>query len=272
MKLKEIPSSLYHSLRLLSKSAKGLKKRKKETIPIIVSLTSIPSRLRTLEIVIRSILNQDISPKKIVLWLNNDLKKSIPNRLQKLMGDIFEIRFSELNCSHRKLIHSLEVFPDEIIVTCDDDLIYDQQWLSLMYTEHLKHPDRIIAFYTRYIVYQNGILQPYKKWVYNSEVPRDSKFVIPVGSSGVLYPPNKLNKKVTDEHLFMQLAPKADDLWFKAMSLLNGTVCYQPVQICKEPIPIMGTQFISLKKDNVKGDKNRTQWLALTEYFKLPMP
>ncbi len=272
MKLKEIPSSLYNSFILLSEPTKRLKKRKKETIPVIVSLTSIPSRLRTLEIVIRSILNQDRSPKKIVLWLNSDLKKSIPNRLQLLTGDIFEIRFSELNCSHRKLIHSLEIFPEEIIITCDDDLIYNQQWLSLMYAEHLKHPDRIIAFYTRYITYQNGILQPYKNWVYNSEAPRDSKFVIPVGSSGVLYPPNKLNKKVTDEHLFMQLAPKADDLWFKAMSLLNGTVCYQPVQICKEPIPIMGTQFISLKKDNVKGDKNRTQWIALTEYFNLPMP
>jgi hypothetical protein len=272
MKLKEISPSIYHSLILLSTPVQRLKKRKTVTLPVIVSLTSIPSRLRTLEIVIRSVLNQDVSPKKIVLWLNNDLKPQIPKRLERLTGDIFEIKYSGLNCSHRKLIHSLELFKDDIIITCDDDLIYNRHWLSLIYTEHQKQPEKIIALRTRYISYEHGVLLPYKQWVSTSEVVSDPKFIIPVGSSGVLYPPNCLDNKVTEVDLFLKLAPKADDLWFKAMSLLKGTVSFQPEKTGKEPIPIVGTQFISLKKENVKGDKNRSQWLALTAFFKLPMP
>ena len=38
-----------------------------------------------------------------------------------------------------------------------------------------------------------------------------------------MYPPDSLYKDVLNENLFMQLAPKADDIWFWAMALLNNT-------------------------------------------------
>ena len=84
---------------------------KKEEIPVIVSLTSIPSRLSTLHLTIRSLLNQDKRPKKIILWLHHSLKKEIPKNLAALENDLFEIMYSDLICSHRKLIHSLTLFP-----------------------------------------------------------------------------------------------------------------------------------------------------------------
>jgi len=63
------------------------------------------------------------------------------------------------------------------------------------------------------------------------------------------------------------LAPKADDLWFKAMEILKGTRVRLSSRIVPEPIPIAGTQKISLKKENVDEDKNSRQWAALEEYF-----
>jgi hypothetical protein len=67
------------------------------------------------------------------------------------------------------------------------------------------------------------------------------------------------------------LAPKADDLWFKAMELRQST----PVRLCTklvpEPIPIIGTQSFSLKKENVDRDLNVDQWQNLSDYFKLPV-
>ena len=270
MKLKEIPSSIYHSLRLHCISVDKLKTGNSEIVPVIVSLTSIPSRLKTLHLVIRSLLDQNVTPKKIVLWLHNDLKKSLPKQLQLLTGSIFEIRFSSFTCSHRKLVHSLEAFPKDTIITCDDDLIYRKDWLKLFYKAHLKNTRVILANQTRYIGYtENGELLSYKQWSHVNSEEFNQKAVIPIGAGGVLYPPESLDKRATDSELFLKLTPKADDLWFKAMALLKGTDSFLVDKRPKSPIPIFGSQKQSLKKTNIGQDKNRIQWLAVSTYFEI---
>jgi len=72
-----------------------------------------------------------------------------------------------------------------------------------------------------------------------------------------------------DRVTFMKLAPKADDHWFKAMSLLKGTESRQLPVRPKEPIPVISTQEIALKKENVALDKNTEQWQALEDHFGL---
>ena len=115
---KELPPSLFHSLRLSLIPRSKLLSVRKEQLPVIVSLTSIPARFKRLHLVIRSLLTQSHHPKKIVLWINDEIKDKIPEKLLKLQGEIFQICYSPLNCSHRKLIHSLEKYPGEIIITC----------------------------------------------------------------------------------------------------------------------------------------------------------
>jgi len=270
MKLKEIPLSIYNSLKLSALSIKSLHAKSNEIIPVIVSLTSIPERLQTLHLTIRSILNQDVKPKKIILWLHHSLKNEIPSSLGILQNDLFEISFSELTCSHRKLVHSLELFPDDIIITCDDDMMYRSNWLRLLYSEHLKNSDTIIANQTRYIKYtEQGEILPYKNWVLESGMIFNHAAVIPIGAEGVLYPPKKLSAKTTDAELFLDLTPKADDLWFKVMSLLEGTNSVLAQKRAKTAIPIIGSQKHSLKKTNIGSDKNRLQWLAVTDHFNI---
>ncbi|MEK6154823.1 zinc-binding alcohol dehydrogenase [Flavobacteriaceae bacterium 3-367] len=272
MKIKEIPVSIFHTLKLLSLSATKLRLNEKKEVPVIVSLTSIPSRLGLVHLVIRSLMDQEVRPKKIVLWLNKTLKDSIPKKLGKLEGDLFEIRFSALECSHRKLIHSLDAFPSEIIITCDDDLIYRRNWLRLLFEAHQDHPNRILANQTRYISYdQQGKLLPYKQWIYRGGTPFNADAVLPLGAGGVLYPPGTLLDKTGDIDLFMDLAPKADDLWFKAMSYLKGTTSSNAGNAPKKPIPIMGSQVQSLKKQNVDQDKNRSTWEAVSAHFEIDL-
>src|SRR5690554_7100194 len=115
------------------------------TVPIVVSLTSIPSRLGTIHLTIRSLLAQSVVPKKIILWLHEDLKNKLPKTLSGLQSDCFEINYVRLTCSHRKLIHSIKKYPDSIIVTSDDDLMYEETWLERLYATHEKHPEDIIA-------------------------------------------------------------------------------------------------------------------------------
>ncbi|MFS4467376.1 glycosyltransferase family A protein [Maribacter sp. 2210JD10-5] len=268
--IKELPISLFTRCLLTLMPLSKLKRVKSTQVPVIVSLTSIPSRIRTLHLVIRSLLNQDTSPKKIVLWLNENLKPVIPKKLKKLEGDLFEIKYSQLTCSHRKLIHSLQEFPNEIIVTCDDDLMYRRNWISLLYKEHQKFPENIIANQTSHINFDDSNKPlPFKKWRKEFINKFNPKALVPIGAWGILYPPNSLHQETTNIILFLKYAPKADDLWFKAMAILNNTISRQAENVPKEPIPIGGTQKIALKRDNLGLDKNTLQWAKLEEKYSL---
>ena len=90
---------------------------------------------------------------------------------------------------------------------------------------------------------------------------------MPIGYGGVLYPPHTLFHEVQNRDLFLRLTPRADDLWFKAMSYLAGTQTRRSSQPGQKPIPILGSQKISLQKTNVKKDGNFVQWLALSEHY-----
>lgn len=93
--------------------------------------------------------------------------------------------------------------------------------------------------------------------------------IVPIGAWGILYPPQSLSPQVTNHGLYMELAPKADDLWFKAMAVLAGTESVQAMNPPAEPIPIGGTQKVALKKENLNLDKNSVQWNAISRHFDL---
>ncbi|WP_421806798.1 zinc-binding alcohol dehydrogenase [Flagellimonas sp.] len=269
MKVKEIPVSLFHQAKLSWQSQRKLIANKKQ-VPVIVSLASIPSRLGIVHLTIRSILNQDVLPEKIVLWLHEDLKESIPKSLNVMVGDLFSIKYADYFSSHRKLVEPLKLYPNKIIVTCDDDMMYRKNWLSKLYQAHENHPDHIVANQTRCITYSSdGELLSYKAWKPDESGCKNPLLTLPIGAGGTLYPPDSMDKTVFNQELFLQLTPKADDLWFKAMGLLKGTKSIQAQNSGKEPIPIWGSQKVSLKKGNIGMDKNRTQWQALTDHFQL---
>ncbi len=272
MKLKEIPKSVFHSLRLRSLPAEKLKAGRGEAAPVVVTLTSIPSRMGRVDLVIRSLLDQDLPPAKIILWLPEALRGPLPRQLASLVGERFEIAYTPLTCPHKKLIHTLERYPDLPAVTCDDDMIYSRLWLRELYEAHLRNPQCITGHQLRCIRYgADGSLLPYKEWVLpKGELP-NPRALLAVGAGGVLYPPGALDPRVQESALFLELCPRADDLWFKAMALLAGTCVQGTPGKSGEPIPIFGSQKTSLKKTNIGQDGNRSQWLQLESHFGLKL-
>ncbi len=270
MKSKFVPYSILSELKFRLLNTKKIKNFEGNEIPVIVSLTTIPFRLKRLHLVVKSLLIQTNKPKKIILWLDSSLKNKIPNNLKKLHGDIFSIEFTSLNSSHVKLVPTLEKYPNEIIATCDDDLMYDKNWLKGLYEEHLKSPKDIIAYTLRQIQYdENNNLLPYNQWKLR-DLSKPRTFLA-LGYNGILYPPNSLPKETLKDELYMKLAPKADDLWFKAMAVINNTNIKKVSTLPKDNIPIMATQKVSLKKQNVGKLKNNQQWEALVEYFNIKL-
>lgn len=263
MKVKELPFSIYHSIRLRY----GSTPMASNICPVVVSLTSIPSRLSTLDIVISSLLAQSYQPQLIVLWLNKVVKNDLPGRLTELEeSDRFEIRYCEGTRSYRKLLPSLKAFPDTVIVTCDDDLIYPDGWLAGLYRGHKQYPEKVVSQVGRLISRtEDGNLKPYKQWSFIRTKCTDDNF-LPIGYGGVLYPAGAFSKEVFNKKKYETLSANADDLWFKAMAYLNGNGSCCISEIAR-PIPIIRTQKVSLGERNIGKDANRSQWHALCEHY-----
>lgn len=268
MKLKEYLPSLLESLRVRRLNRDELVQPVADPLPVVVSMTSIPARLGILHLTVRSLLNQTRKPEKIVLWLHRDLRGTLPESLSELEGPVFETRYVDLECPHRKLIHSIAAFPDRVVVTCDDDMIYDPTWLERLYADHRQFPHSIIAHECRRIARDEaGELLPYRRWPTVRVRGINGKALIPTGYAGVLYPPGALLPEALNVELFMRLAPTADDLWFKAMSLLNGTEVRRSSAPGPKPRLIIGSQRVSLMRTNVREDSNRQQWQAICNHF-----
>lgn len=136
---------------------------------IIVSLTSYKPRINDVKYTIYSLLNQSFPPDKLILWLDED---SFPQREENLPQDLLNLEQFGLTIdwcenlrSYKKLIFALEKYPDDIIVTADDDLFYRPDWLKILYAEHVKYPDCIVAHRIhRLRLNTQGNLYPYTAW------------------------------------------------------------------------------------------------------------
>lgn len=268
---KELIPFIYQKTILDSISLKKLKSRNiRKEIPVVVSLTTIPSRIKLVHLTVKSILAQNAKPKQITLWLHEDLEKFVTQDLKNLVGEIFEICYSKIDCPHLKLIETLLKYPDLPIVTVDDDQIYSNQLLNKLYQSHLLKPDYIISTISRLIKFnEKDNPLPYQNWPYIDTFNEEDRFLLPLGVFGVLYPPNCFNAAVSDIELISKLSPKADDLWFKALSMINGTKVKIINEKVRKPTLILGTQKITLKNHNVSQDNNRIQWKYLMDHFKI---
>lgn len=202
----------------------------------IISLTSYGKRLTdTAPYSIITLLNQSIKPDRVILWVGNEDKKNIPQSMERLVEKGLEIRFCEDIKSYTKLIPALENFPEDYIITADDDVYYTKNWFELLMVEHKKNPKKIICHRAHGIkVDDNNNLLPYTQWSFDIEPSmyyehtfmsragyHMARSVFPTGVGGILYPPKCFHKDITNKELFLNLAPHADDVWFWAMAVIN---------------------------------------------------
>ncbi|MGZ6792725.1 MAG: hypothetical protein ACXVFV_07210, partial [Mycobacteriales bacterium] len=108
---------------------------------------------------------------------------------------------------------------------------------------------------------------PYSTWPHaTTSTPGGRTFLTGVG--GILYPPGSLDPRVADVGSAMRLCPTADDVWFKAMSLLNGRGCRVVRDGFLELAPT-ARRGPSLLSVNVGEGRNDQQISAVAAHFGL---
>lgn len=215
----------------------GLNLEEKRTKKIIVSLTSFPERIPDIHFCIYSLLTQDFKPDMVVLWL---AEEQFPNKEADLSDELLGLKKNGLTIKwchdirpYKKLIPALKEFPNDYIVTVDDDIFYHSNWLKNIWNQYNKSPNTIIACRARRLnLKSDGLIDSYSNWNIINEKNESSFLNFPTGAGGVLYFPNALCEKVFDESLFLKLCPSGDDIWFWAMAILNKT----KITVIEKPI------------------------------------
>lgn len=188
---------------------------------VIVSLTSYKPRINDVKYTIYSLLNQTFPPDKLILWLDEDSfpqrEKNLPRELLKLKSFGLTIDWCENLRPYKKFIPALEKYPDDIIVTADDDIFYRPDWLKILYDEHTENPDCIVAHYNNRIRIDNlGEIYPFSSW-HHLFTPAPSSMPAFANSAGtgegLLLKKEFLHHDILKRELFLELAPIDDEIW-----------------------------------------------------------
>ncbi len=201
----------------------------KRSPQLVVSLTSYPPRIPRIQYTIYSLLKQTMKPDEIVLWLAEEQfpnrEADLPAALLQLVDHGLSIKYCKDIKSYKKLIPALKEYPEDIIVTVDDDAYYMPTMLASLFSSYEKNKNAVHGHSGHIIkLLKNDMPANYLNWnsgvSFRETMPSFRNFVVGVG--GVLYPPNVLHQDILREDLFMQIAPTSDDVWFWGMTVLNG--------------------------------------------------
>jgi hypothetical protein len=168
-----------------------------------------------------------VKPKHIYLTLGRDEFPSnsyIPSQLRDLEGDRFTIQFADAtHHSYDKYIHLPDQTGDVCII--DDDVIYKPIMLELLLSARQKHSKEVVANRAHQIGLpaDGSHITPYKTWRQEVVCLEPSYQLLPTGAGGVLYPGTVItSEEAKNKELLLALAPYADDIWLKVVSLLHG--------------------------------------------------
>ncbi len=195
---------------------------------IIASLTTFPDRINTVSKTISTLLKQTLKPDILILWLANEQfpskEEELPNELLKLKDFGLTIKWCDDIRSYKKLIPALKEFPDDIVITFDDDVYYPFDTVEKLYNSYLEYPNCIHTNRVRrFFIKNNEIMSKTAADMYWVKF-NDCSFLNKItGCGGVLYPPHSLCDKVLNEEEFERIVPTQDDVWFWAMAVLNNT-------------------------------------------------
>lgn len=199
----------------------GLNPGETRPIPIVASLTTFPARIESVALTIKSLMDQSMKPDKIVLYLGEDVRE-VPDSLEQLKPYGLEIHFVPGNLKpHKKYFYALEEYPEAILITADDDIMYDRRFIEVLYACHLRNPGAVVAHRVHKMLKQDVELLPYAEWSYEDwSMPNKPSFsLFATGCAGVLYPPGSICRSSNDLQDIVEYCLNADDVWLKFKEL-----------------------------------------------------
>lgn len=231
---------------------------------VIVSLTSFPARIHKVYYAIKSLMLQTYKADEIILWLSESQfpERKLPENFKYLTDRGLTIRWCDDLRSHKKYFYILqEQKSDEVVITYDDDLIYEKDSIEKLVKSHERYPDCIICNRGHEIVFnEDGSLTEYKNWSIHSPigVSEPTLYLVPSTGNGCLYPYGAMPPVTFDWEKAKANAYSADDIWMRFCSLSNNVKVVKTLETIAILVNVWGSQKERLTQLNdINGENQR---------------
>lgn len=235
------------------------------TARVAVSMTSYGQRLEIVAHALESIAAGSVLPSRLILWVDEpDFNVSAYPMLRRLKDRGLEILPCEDLGPHKKYFPYCREFAGNglALALADDDLMYPHRWLEGLLSaggqEHIGgyRAHRIATDPT------SGGITPYNTWK-PASVDSASHANFLTGGAGVLLPPRFQMVLRDNGTAFLELAPRADDIWLNALAIRNG-YRRRVVDAAGQHLTVYPqSQEHALHNENVSEGKNDTQLAAV---------
>lgn len=199
---------------------------KKDKKMVIVSMTTIPKRKDRLMDNLPALLNQSYKFDKLIINIDDNLSDEDYKWYDALLEKDSRIEINKAEAKWRscnKLLPTLKKYPEDIIITLDDDIFYPEDTVKELVEWHEKEPECIISHEINplnikddYVSYDNAydVMLMQKEW---------GKYF----SNCALFPPHVFDgTDLYDYDKMMECTNGThDELWFWVQSTLNGVQC-----------------------------------------------
>ena len=242
---------------------------------VIVSLTTIPSRIDKVWITIESLLRQTYKPDQIILWLAEDEAATVelPEQLKNQIKRGMTIRYCENLKSYKKFYYTMKENPNAYVVTVDDDVIYAETMIEELIKTYKKNPKCIICHRSHLIKKRSFGCVSYDSWIKyenREDIGNDAAYTnFFTGCAGIFFPVFLLDKRVLDKEVFMKLAPTADDVWLNFMCWVSNLRIKNTEGILGNLIYISDFSRNGLAVQNVIQKKNDLQIKAVLDHLNI---
>ncbi len=206
---------------------------------IIVTLTTIPSRVKSLQPVIDNIIKQSLPPDRIELYIPKEYKKrsfssidpyDFPNGCDIIYCD-------EDYGPATKILPAIQKYKNQnvTLIYCDDDRLYDEDWIKRLVYMSEQYPNSCISengfslAWLFFKLWQKQLRIRYKLlrilslgiWNPKRKMPSENEgfYDIAEGFGGVLIKPHFFPSEVFD---IPDILWTVDDIWLSGMMEKNG--------------------------------------------------
>ena len=187
---------------------------------VIISLTSYKDRLPMIWLTLSTLKKQTRKADKIILNVWEGDLQYIPFILKHDIekGNIELMVYEHDIKGHKKYYKVMQEYPNDIIITVDDDALYPEDLVESLLKTHEQHPNCVCGRFVHRII--KG--EKYKDWEhYCMSVYEPSMDLYCSGVGGVLYPPSILHiEDITYDDIFECI--NADDVMLKHLQYKNG--------------------------------------------------
>src|SRR5690554_4208808 len=203
---------------------------------IVVSLTTTSQRIELCRATLLSLTTQSLIPNEIIANLSkqpylrdkgikdNDILLTLTEGIPAPLKDIISIRWVKNTGPYRKLIPALQqAEKNDCIITADDDIFYNKNWLKLLLKDF--NPNERTIHASRVRVKSKNIFGKYTGYNFwplvKSSSVMTNNWIITYGGGAVLYR-KWFRDELIENDEFLIVSPTSDDLWYSKICQLSN--------------------------------------------------